>query len=167
MSEAHSAFWDFSVGFYALDGVAACCLELQEQAGADVNVVLYLFFLAAQRRQLASADVQEIDRAVAIWREQVVRPLRAVRRNLKSLDAPFDSAATGRLREEIKRSELGAERIQQHTIEQLFAPANCGIAVTSAAQALKTNLNAYAELIGPLPAAAAGRMIEIFSLQYQ
>lgn len=167
MSETPSAFWNFSVAFYAREGVAACCLELQDQAGADVNVVLFLFFLATHSRQLSLIEVQKIDQAVADWREQVVRPLRAARRHLKSAAAPFDTAASSRLRDEIKRDELGAERIQQHTLEQLFTPQHCGTAVASATQALRNNLKRYAELTGPLPAAASERMIDIFSRQFE
>ena len=84
MNDAPSAFWDFSLRFYARPGVAAACLDLQDEAGADVNVVLYLLFLASQGRQLAQTEVAEIDNLVAVWREQVVRPLRSARRHLKN-----------------------------------------------------------------------------------
>ena len=163
MTEAPSAFWNFSIGFYARPGVAAACLELQDEAGADINVVLYLFFLASQNRALDRTAVAQLDAAAASWRERIVQPLRAVRRYLKNAAAPFDSAAAGRLREEIKRSELAAEHIQQITIERLFPPANFGRAAASPAAAVRASLEAYAEVIGALPPAATACLIELFN----
>jgi uncharacterized protein (TIGR02444 family) len=165
MNEVQSAFWDFSIGFYAQAGVAAACLELQDQAGADVNVLLYLFFLASRTRQINDAEVALLDAAVSTWREQVVRPLRAVRRHLKSSAPQFDSGASGRLREEIKRSELAAERIQQHTIERLFPSSTFGHSATSREAAIRASLVAYAGHLGSLPAAATDRLISLFAKQ--
>ena len=34
------SFWDFSLAFYALPGVADACLELQERCSVDVKVML-------------------------------------------------------------------------------------------------------------------------------
>ena len=162
MIEANSAFWDFSVGFYAKPGVAAACLELQDKGGADINVVLYLFFLADRGRRPDREEIARLDAAVAGWREQVVRPLRTLRRRLKSAAAPFAGEASGRLRDEIKRNELAAERIQQHTIEWLFPPATFGHAASSREEAVRASLDAYAGLIGGLPAEAASCLIDIF-----
>lgn len=164
MNETSSAFWDFSIDFYARDGVAAACLELQDEAGADVNVVLYLFFLATCARQLDGADVARLDAAVAAWRDEVVRPLRAVRRHLKSAAPPFDRAAAP-LREEIKRSELAAERIEQDTIERLFPASTSGRPAASCDAAIRASLAAYASYRGGLPATAAGRLITLFARQ--
>jgi len=41
-----SPFWRFSLRFYSRPGVAAACLALQDEAGADVNLMLFLLFLA-------------------------------------------------------------------------------------------------------------------------
>ncbi len=163
MNDAPSAFWDFSLRFYARPGVAAACLDIQEQARADVNVVLYLLFLATKGRQLAQTEVTEVDNLVTIWREQVVRPLRTARRHLKTVTAPFIGDAAGRLRNEIKRSELEAERIQQLTIEQSFPCATFGSAAASPAGAARANLDAYGAHIGGLPVAAARVLLENFN----
>ncbi len=165
MSDAPSPFWDFSLRFYARPGVAAACLALQEEAGADINVVLYLFFLARHNRQVNAQDIAAIENTVAGWREQVVRPLRATQRHLKSVAALFTGDAATRLREEIKRSELAAERIQQLTIEQQFPCATFGAATASAAAAARANLEAYAARIGALPADAVNTLIELYDRQ--
>lgn len=163
MSNAASPFWDFSLHFYARPGVAAACLLLQEEAGADINVVLYLFFLARHNRQVSRQDIVALDNTVADWREQVVRPLRTARRHLKSLATPFAGEAAVRLREEIKRNELAAERIQQLGIEQLFPCASFGAAAASMATAARANLAAYAHRIGTLPPGATDTLIELFN----
>ena len=163
MNDAPSAFWDFSLRFYARPGVAAACLDLQDEAGADVNVVLYLLFLASQGRQLAKTEVTEIDNLVAVWREQVVRPLRSARRHLKNAAAPFAGDTAVRLRNAIKRSELEAERIQQLTIEQAFPCATFGSAAAAPPGAARANLDAYAAHLGGLPATAARVLLENFN----
>ena len=36
-----SRFWDFSLEIYAKPGVAQACLALQDECGADVNLLLF------------------------------------------------------------------------------------------------------------------------------
>ena len=156
------SFWEFSLAFYALPGVADACLELQERNGADVNVVLFLLHLARARRLLAPADVARIDALASPWREAVVAPLRRVRRALKTSVGAFEPAATGRLRGEVKRIELAAERLQQETLERLAAAGMPAGAGTDPAACARAHLAAYGEAIGGLDAAAAGRILERF-----
>ncbi len=165
MTEAASAFWDFSLRFYARPGVAAVCLLLQDGGGADVNVVLYLLFLAAQNRSLDDAAVARLDAATGVWRDEVVRPLRTARRHLKNPAAPYDGQAAAELRSEIKRSELAAERIEQLTIERLFPAATTGVAAATPADAARASLAAYDHLRGGLPAAAVAQLLELFNAQ--
>ena len=41
-----SPFWKFSLGYYRGAGVSEACLELQDRCGVDVNVVLFLLWMA-------------------------------------------------------------------------------------------------------------------------
>jgi hypothetical protein len=91
----------------------------------------------------------------------VVRPLRTARRALKTAQTPFDAAAI-RLREEIKRSELAAEKIQQLTIERLFPATTFGWAASSQNDAIEASLAAYNTSIGTLPDAATQTLINLF-----
>ena len=75
-----SEFWRFSVAFYGLPDVSAACLVLQDEAQVDVNILLYLLFLAWSKREVKPEHVAELDAAVGIWREEVVKRLRALRR---------------------------------------------------------------------------------------
>src|SRR5258706_7062277 len=122
-----SAFWDFSLRFYAQPRVAAACLELQDRAGVDVNVLLYLLFVAQHCRQLDRSDITRIDAAVKAWREQVVQPLRRMRRELKNVVAPIDADAVAALRNDVKRIELESERIEQHALERLVPKETVGM----------------------------------------
>ena len=69
-----SPFWRFSLQFYALPGVAPACLVLQDKGGADVNLLLFLLFLAETGRQVTRDDVARLDAHVKTWREGTVVP---------------------------------------------------------------------------------------------
>ena len=155
-----SAFWQFSLAFYARPQVADACLELQDCAGIDVNVMLYLLFLATQNRELSSDDVARIDATIAGWREQVVLPLRNVRRALKPGIPPHVCADTEPLRSAVKRIELDAERIEQETIERLAAAESTGCKALSQIGAARANLAAYDAFIGALPAAPLATLLD-------
>ena len=62
--------------FYAVPGVAPACIELQDQASVDVNVLFFLLWNATQNRALGNADVAELDRTIGAWRDMAVVPLR-------------------------------------------------------------------------------------------
>lgn len=109
MSE--NPLWDFSLAVYARPGVPAACLDLQDRLGMDVNVLLFAAWAGlACGAGLSREALERIDSAVAPWRAEVVRPLRAVRRRVKGEDAD--------LYERLKAAELAAERTQQ---DRLFA----------------------------------------------
>ena len=57
---AGSPFWRFSLRFYRRRGVADACITLQEQAGVDVNLLLFLLWHATHARELSEAEVSEL-----------------------------------------------------------------------------------------------------------
>jgi uncharacterized protein (TIGR02444 family) len=103
--------WAFALRIYAEPGVAAACLRLQDEAGVDVMLLLAVAFAGRRGIALSSADIAAMDAACRPWREQVVRPLRALRTALKAGPKPAPNAATETLRNQIKASELHAERV--------------------------------------------------------
>ena len=155
-----SAFWQFSLALYARPRVAAACLELQDSAGVDVNVMFYLLFLATHARQVSRDDVVRIDALVAAWRERAVLPLRTLRRELKTGIAPFPVEDTEPLRSAIKRIELDAEHLQQNMLEQLAPATDTGIPAASRAATASANLAAYEAFLGRLPAAAVAIVLD-------
>ena len=79
-----SPFWQFSVKFYAEPGVAQACIDLQDQASVDVNILFFLLWSATQNRALGNSEVAELERDIGPWRDMAVVPLRNVRRALKA-----------------------------------------------------------------------------------
>lgn len=106
-------FWRFSLDVYAGPGVAAECLALQDGAGLDVNILLFAAWLGfSQGRVLKPEDVRHIADAAASWSDTVVKPLRTVRRHLKSANQQ-PLAASEALRKRVAEAELAAEQIEQ------------------------------------------------------
>src|SRR3954469_21524777 len=118
-----SPFWRFSIKFYVVPGVAPACIDLQDKAHVDVNVLFFLLWNATQRRAFSAADVTEIERAIGPWREMPVVPIRNVRRALKMAPAVMTAENAEGFRTRIKAVELEAERLQQ---EALFDLAQSG-----------------------------------------
>src|SRR5216683_2585181 len=92
-STSGSPFWRFSLQFYRLPGVAAACIKLQEEAGVDVNLLLFLLWHGALGRRLSVAEVERLAQKIAAWRDLAVVPLRAIRRALKSAPALVEAGA--------------------------------------------------------------------------
>ena len=102
-------FWDFSLEIYRKPGVPQACLALQDGCGVDVNLLLFCCWAGP----LDEAGVCQAVAAVAQWQIEVVRPLRAVRRLLKTDIERVSQDRREALRQEIKASELAAEHIEQ------------------------------------------------------
>jgi len=160
-SSRDSAFWRFSLRFYALPDVAPACLELQDKAGVDVNLMLFLLFLADGKRTLTKTDVAQLDAAIARWRNDVVVPLRDLRRRLKSGIGDIPPAESDGLRNMVKRVELEAERLEQSRLERDGAA--LGTAASSRDAAAKANLAAYAAHLGSFPATPAKIILDAFT----
>lgn len=109
------AFWRWSVQRYGRPGVAAFCLDLQDRAGRDVNLVLLLVFLAEQgRRPLDACEIAAVERAAAPFRQWALLPARARRRALKAEGGPAYEAA--------KAAELDLERESQRQMLAALPP---------------------------------------------
>lgn len=113
--------WSFSLSLYAAPGVAEACLTAQDRHGADVNLLLWAVWLAVQGHDLTVAELAAAEHAIRPWREEVVWPLRAVRRRLKTGPLPAPAAATESLRTQVKTAELEAEKAQQSLLQTLPA----------------------------------------------
>ncbi len=142
-----SPFWRFSLGFYRRAGVADACIALQEEAGVDVNLLLFLLWHATLRRQLSAAEVQALEEQVAPWRNAAVIPLRAVRRALKSPPALVGAATAEFFRTRIKAVELEAERLQQEAMHELARAAPLGCEAASTQEAARANVAAYGAML--------------------
>lgn len=157
-----SAFWRFSLRFYALPKIAPACLALQDEAKVDVNLLLFLLFLADGGRAVTREDVARLDASVAPWRSEVVEPLRAVRRQLKGSVGDIPPATSEALRNMVKKIELEAERLEQGRLQNQ-AP-NLGKPAPREAAA-RANLAAYADHLGGLPPGPRDVILAAFSDQ--
>jgi uncharacterized protein (TIGR02444 family) len=145
---AASPFWRFSLDLYADQAVGGACIALQDEAGVDVNVLLYVLWAASRGRRLAESEVREIVAAVEDWRTGVVVPLRTARRRLRTTPAAVDADGVARLRQLVKKVELEAERLQQEALYRLRDMDKLGRADASSEAAAVANVKAYAGVLG-------------------
>lgn len=118
--------WDWAVAVYARPGVEAACLELQDDHGQNVPLLLWGVWAGATDPDLAA----EAAHAARHWEQAVVGPLRIARRALKSPAPAIAEAGRERLRQEVKAAELAAERLLLEGLEMLTpAPTPGGDAV--------------------------------------
>ena len=146
-----SPFWQFSIKFYAVPGVAQACIELQDRAKVDINILFFLLWNATQGRTYKKLDVAEVERLIGAWRDMAVVPIRNVRRALKSPPAVMTPEAAEGFRTRIKAVELEAERLQQEALYELAQSSRLGQPAASPAKAAQTSVDAYQDVIGPFP----------------
>jgi len=143
---SETPFWRFSLHFYRQAGVAEACIALQDECGVDVNLLLFLLWLAAGRRQLSAANVKELDAAVGDWRQLTIVPIRDMRRKLKGVATLIETNKQEAFRTKIKAIELEAERLQQEALYSRSRSAPLGHEVAPAAAA-RANLAAYEQVL--------------------
>jgi uncharacterized protein (TIGR02444 family) len=158
-----SPFWRFSLGFYRQPGVADACIELQDRAGVDVNILLFLLWNATLDRTLSQSAVEDLETRIGAWREATVVPLRALRRALRTPPPVVEPGAAEAFRTRIKGVELEAERLQQQTMYDLAS----SLAFASAASPLdaaRANVAAYQAIcLNPFPPAALDTIMAAFN----
>jgi uncharacterized protein (TIGR02444 family) len=124
MTIGKSRFWTFSLAVYADPAVQQECLELQDDHGVDVNLLLFCAFVgAAHGAVLSEQAVNEAANVSRAWQKDVVGALRVARRSLKRFAAetgPLDTPIAA-LRTRVKELELDGERIEQAMLEHWAA----------------------------------------------
>ena len=136
-------FWDFSVRNYGQPGVADACLALQDRHGLDVNVLLFCCWFGCTRGVMDEPLWERVLAFSEAWADNVVRPLRAVRTWMKHTGCTQPEISNDEcksLREEIKRSELKAERLQENSLQELAEDTALKM-LASTSQMLCTTLN--------------------------
>lgn len=118
--DLNSPFWRFSCAIYAAPGVADACLDLQDEWGTDVNLLLLAAWLGAARGW--RLDVEDFAATPgAAWRDIVIQPLRIARRWVKQ--APeLDDTALIAFHAQLLQCELAAERIRQAELFRWAVP---------------------------------------------
>ncbi|MGH7031333.1 MAG: TIGR02444 family protein [Stellaceae bacterium] len=115
---ASEDLWRFSLTYYARPGVAAALVALQDRERLDVSLILFALWLGTSGRgRLDRQGLTAADRAVRAIRRDIVEPLRALRRRLRSHPDPDIQ----RLREAVKAIEIEAEKTALHRLAASLA----------------------------------------------
>lgn len=123
MRSTTEAFWAFSLELFSRPGVEAACLTLQDDFGANVNIVLWSCWLPlAGYLPPGPEEISQAVGAVAGWQRDVVVPIRQVRRNLKRDFSAHAEESLVSLRKRLQGAELQAERLEQALILRAAAP---------------------------------------------
>lgn len=144
--------WDFALRIYAADGVADACLTIQDSWQADIPLLLYAGWMGTRGFQLTPAQMAQADDAIRDWREQVIRPLRTIRRRMKSGPHPAPSDDSEALRTRVKAAELQAEKLQLQLLERDLA--RLGMPDTPPDQAIAANVRVLVGLFAQSTPAA-------------
>ena len=120
--------WRFSLSIYALPEVSNWCLRLQDKYQLDVNLLLYTLWRGSRGELLGAGQLAQLESAVAVWRSQVLLPIRALRRQLKGI------AEVEPTREQLLQVELSAEQQQQKKMYALDIGATASLPAVSALQ---------------------------------
>lgn len=120
--------WRYVCDHYGKPGVAQRLLREQDERGLDV--VLHLFALYVDEvlgSALDEAALAEARKVVKAWREEVITPLRALRRATKEKPAPGAGGneageAVYRL---LQQAELRAERAELDALCEWFDARGC------------------------------------------
>jgi uncharacterized protein (TIGR02444 family) len=136
-------FWKFSLAVYAAPEVAAECLALQRELDIDINVLLFCAFMGNTHKILLDQDdLTRTQNHVRTWHETSVRPLRKARQDIKPMPAMSDPAVKA-LRDDIAKSELRAEQIEQAMLFELAGKWIDAAAAGSAAEAVRHNVRDF------------------------
>lgn len=151
------SLWDFSLETYRRPGVQDACLKLQDDRGADVNMLLYCCW----RGGFADGEMPALLADLAPWKSGVVQGLRRVRRSLKPMVAELGelSEPAADLRKKVAALELEAEKLQQTMLSHHSA--KHGETSPPSPQAAVQNLAQYFKLLEKAPEGEVKDMLAI------
>jgi uncharacterized protein (TIGR02444 family) len=140
-------FWRFSLHFYKQNSVSDACIALQDGCGVDVNLLLFLFWLASDGRLLSADEVKKLDEKVRSWRELTIIPIRDTRRKLKGAVTLLDPGKQEAFRNKVKAVELDAEKLQQEALYEFTRSGPLGKEAPPK-EAARSNVGAYERAVG-------------------
>lgn len=111
LSRRASSLWRFSLAVYSQPQVPSACLLLQDRHEIDVNLLLYAGWRAWNGDALSREGCVSAIQRSEVWRNELVLPLRSIRRQAGALarsDPSFAQAYAA-----LKACELQLERQQQ------------------------------------------------------
>jgi uncharacterized protein (TIGR02444 family) len=139
-------FWRFSLHFYRQSGVSDACIALQDECGVDVNLLLFLLWLADDGQLLSADEVRKLDDKVCDWRNLTIIPIRETRRRLKGAKTLVEPGKQEAFRNKVKAVELEAERLQQEALYAFTQSGPLGKHAEPLA-AVRSNVSAYERIM--------------------
>ena len=124
-----SDFWDFSISFYMQPEVEKICIELQNKYEFDINIILFVFWLAAEKNTVLTTDKWQLLLTVSLPWQEIIKPLRKSRALLKDSTIAWPADFQYETKDSIGQIEINAEHIQQLAMEKSFT--DMDISITS------------------------------------
>ena len=133
-----NSLWDFAVDFYQHAPIKTACLTLQDEATADVCVLLAVVWLGKKGKQLTVTEITLLANTVEVWQQQMTLPLRQLRKQIKSFIGDYSLDAEP-IYQQIKAAELQAERVTLQQLQTLI-DAQCWLSDKTASMADVANI---------------------------
>ena len=99
--------WRFSKNIYRKGEVSETLLHLQDKFSIDVNMILFVSWLASINRSITTSDIQDAQKLVSLWRTKMIVPIRNIRRSVRNFpDTDYLYANIKKLEIDTEKEEL-------------------------------------------------------------
>ena len=136
-------FWHYSLTQYAKPECAEFLLKAQNDDQLDINLLLYIGWLATLNKTLHWPAIEES--LCLQWTAQVILPLRTARLNSKALST-LEAPHNDKLYQQLKQTELQAEQRMQALLFNELNNMNTG--PDDFNQCLIDSLHSYGNALG-------------------
>jgi len=109
--------WDFAIRLYSQEFVAEICLKAQDRDGLNVPLLLFALWADARGMDLSEAQLKTYLAIMNAYDGDLIRPLRAIRRDLKITSSAMAPIQRQEFRQTIKSLELNAEKALLEALE--------------------------------------------------
>jgi uncharacterized protein (TIGR02444 family) len=107
LMELENPLWQYACQVYSQAGMEVALLALQDDHGADINLILQALWLASEGQEWTKACIPT---DYAKWMEEQVLPLRQMRRSMKAEWVEKRGPQYDGFRQQVKKLELKAEQ---------------------------------------------------------
>jgi uncharacterized protein (TIGR02444 family) len=137
-------FWDFSLQVYGRAGVSAAAIALQDEAGLDVNLLLFCLWIAtAGPRRLSVPALGACAAGAERLQSEVIGPLRRLRRRARL--SPAGPQRGEALHQRLLAAELAGEHLEQQLLAAAVADLPPATQQASVLASGAANLRCYLE----------------------
>ncbi|ESQ74982.1 TIGR02444 family protein [Asticcacaulis sp. AC402] len=115
-------FWDWAVAVYGRGSVAEACLRLQDEGGHNVPLLLWAAWAGVHGVRIGDDLASQAAAIARVWSDEVIVPLRKVRRRMKAALHDGDDRDRMTVRNLVKATELEAEKALMAQLTELVVP---------------------------------------------